>query len=257
MKGIYPLLLGFAVLSLVGLLLVPRLPVQLAPSGGGQNITVSYGYAGASPLMLEAQVTALLEGAFSTVQGVKKVSSVSGYGYGYVSLELDKNADADALRLEVASLVRQVYKRLPAEMSYPQVALNTPNQQERQKPLLTLQLDGPDAATTLLRYAEEQLKPTLAQVRGVYQVEVSGGNRQEWVVSYDADALKNLQLTENHIVNAIQQHFRQEALGSLTQPNGQRLLVSLAPLTGDFGSPLSSKDGAVPRKGFRGEVIIV
>ncbi|WP_298349218.1 efflux RND transporter permease subunit, partial [Runella sp.] len=142
MKGVYPLLLGFAVLSLVGLLLVPRLSVQLAPSGGGQNITVSYAWAGASPLMLEAQVTALLEGTFSTVQGVKKVSSVSGYGYGYVSLELDKNADADALRLEVASLVRQVYKRLPAEMSYPQVALNTPNQQERQKPLLTLQLDG-------------------------------------------------------------------------------------------------------------------
>jgi hypothetical protein len=102
MKGVYPLLLGFAVLSLVGLLLVPRLSVQLAPSGGGQNITVSYAWAGASPLMLEAQVTALLEGTFSTVQGVKKVSSVSGYGYGYVSLELDKNADADALRLEVA-----------------------------------------------------------------------------------------------------------------------------------------------------------
>jgi multidrug efflux pump subunit AcrB len=227
-KGIYPLLLGFAVLSLVGLLLVPRLSVQLAPSGGGQNITVSYTWAGASPLMLEAQVTALLEGTFSTVQGVQKVSSVSSYGYGYVSLELDKNADADALRLEVASLVRQVYKRLPAEMSYPQVALNTPNQQDRQKPLLTLQLDGPDAAATLLRYAEEQLKPTLAQVRGVYQVEVSGGNRQEWVVSYDADALKSLQLTENQIINSIQQHFRQEALGSLTQPNGQRLLVSLA-----------------------------
>jgi multidrug efflux pump subunit AcrB len=229
MKGVYPLLLGFAVLSLVGLLLVPRLSVQLAPSGGGQNITVSYAWAGASPLMLEAQVTALLEGTFSTVQGVKKVSSVSGYGYGYVSLELDKNADADALRLEVASLVRQVYKRLPAEMSYPQVALNTPNQQERQKPLLTLQLDGPAAATTLLRYAEEQLKPALAQVRGVYQVEVSGGNRQEWVISYDADALKNIQLSENQIINAIQQHFRQKALGSLTQPNGQRLLVSITP----------------------------
>lgn len=228
-KGVYPLLLGFAVLSLVGLLLVPRLSVQLAPSGGGQNITVSYTWAGASPLILEGQVTALLEGTFSTVQGVKKVSSVSGYGYGYVSLELDKNADADALRLEVASLVRQVYKRLPAGMSYPLVALNTPNQQERQKPLITLQLDGPAAAATLREYAEEQLKPTLAQVRGVYQVEISGGSRQEWVITYDTDALKNIQLSEGQIISSIHQHFRQETLGSLAQANGQRILVSLTP----------------------------
>jgi multidrug efflux pump subunit AcrB len=255
MKWVYPILLGFAVLSLVGLLLVPRLSVQLAPSGGGQNITVSYGYAGASPLVIEAQVTALLEGTFSTVQGVQKVSSVSGYGYGYVSLELDKKADADALRLEVAALVRQVYKRLPKEMSYPEVALNTPNQQDRQKPLLTLQLDGPDAATTLLQYAEQQLKPALAQIRGVYQVQVSGGNRQEWVISYDTDALKSLQLSENQIVNTLQQHFRQEALGSLTQPNGQRLLVSLTPLTGDFGSPLSNLAPLSNRRGAGGEVL--
>lgn len=240
MKGKYPLLLSFAVLSLVGLLLIPRLSVQLAPSDGGQNITVSYAWAGMSPLVMEAQVTALLEGTFSTVQGVKKVSSVSGYGYGYVSLELDKNADADAVRLEIASLVRQVYKRLPSEMNYPEVALNTPAQQDRQKPLLTLQLDGPAEPTTLLRYAEEQLKPALAQVRGVYQVEVSGGNRQEWVISYDADAIKNLQLTENHIVNAIQQHFRQEALGSLTQPNGQKLSISMTPLSN--GSELRSTE---------------
>lgn len=255
MKGVYPLLLTFAVLSLVGLLLVPRLSVQLIPSGSGQNITVSYAWAGASPLVMEAQVTALLEGTFSTVQGVQKVSSVSGYGYGYVSLELDKKADADALRLEVVALVRQVYKRLPKEMSYPEVALNIPNQQDHQKPLLTLQLDGPDAATTLLQYAEQQLKPAFAQIRGVYQVQVSGGNRQEWVISYDTDALKSLQLTENQIVNAIQQHFRQEALGSLTQPNGQRLLVSLTPLTGDFGSPLSNLAPLSNRRGAGGEVL--
>lgn len=250
MKGVYSILLGFAVLSLVGFLLVPRLSVQLAPSGSGQNITVSYGYAGASPLVVEAQVTALLEGTFSTVQGVQKVSSVSGYGYGYVSLELDKKADADALRLEVAALVRQVYKRLPKEMSYPEVALNTPNQQDRQKPLLTLQLDGPDASTTLLQYAEQQLKPALAQIRGVYQVQVSGGNRQEWVVSYDTDVLKNLQLTESQIVNAIQQHFRQEALGSLTQPNGQRLLVSLTPATSPL-NPTVRRRGSFLERGLQ------
>ena len=241
MKSVYPLLLGFAVLSLVGVLLLPRLSVQLAPSSGGQNLTVSYAWAGASPLVVEAQVTALLEGTFSTVQGVQKVASVSGYGYGYVTLELDKNANADALRLEVASLVRQVYKRLPSEVSYPEVALNTPNQEERQKAVLTLQLDGPTAAAALLTYAEQQLKPALAQVRGVYEVQVSGGSRQEWVINYDDDALRGFQLSEKQLVEAIGTAFRREALGSVRLADGGRVLVSLVPRTSPL-NPLSLQE---------------
>lgn len=241
MKSVYPLLLGFAVLSLVGVLLLPRLSVQLAPSSGGQNLTVSYAWAGASPLVVEAQVTALLEGTFSTVQGVQKVTSVSGYGYGYVTLELDKKANADALRLEVASLVRQVYKRLPSEVSYPEVALNTPNQEERQKAVLTLQLDGPTAAAALLTYAEQQLKSALAQVRGVYEVQVSGGSRQELVISYDDDALRGFQLSEKQLVEAIGATFRREALGSVTLADGGRVLVSLVPRTSPL-NPLSLQE---------------
>lgn len=241
MKSAYPLLLTFAVLSLVGVLLLPRLSVQLAPSKGGQNLTVSYAWAGASPLVVEAQVTALLEGTFSTVQGVQKVASVSGYGYGYVTLELDKKANADALRLEVASLVRQVYKRLPSEVSYPEVTLNTPNQEERQKSVLTLQLDGPTAAAALLTYAEQQLKPALAQVRGVYEVHVSGGSRQEWVISYDDDALRGFQISEKQLVEAIGATFRREALGSVTLADGGRVLVSLVPRTSPL-NPLSLQE---------------
>ena len=229
MKRNYPWLLSFAVLSLVGLLLIPKLSVQLVPSPQGQNITVSYEWGGASPLVLESQVTAVLEGAFSAVQGVQKVSSVSGYGQGYVSLQLDKNADADALRLEIAALVRQLYKRLPEAVSYPQVALNTPDAQTRNKALLTLQLDGPVEATRLLGYAEQKLKPSLAQVQGVYEVEVSGGSREEWLVSYDSEALRNVQISENQVIDAVRQHFRQQAIGSITEPNGQRFLVRLQP----------------------------
>lgn len=257
MKGNYSWLLSFAVLSLVGLLLIPKLSVQLVPSLDGQNITVSYEWGGASPLVLESQVTAVLEGAFSTVQGVQKVSSVSGYGQGYVSLELDKNADADALRLEIASLVRQLYKRLPGAVSYPQVALNTPHEQNRHKSLLTLQLDGPVEATTLLVYAEEKLKPTLAQVRGVYEVQVNGGSREEWLVTYNSEVVRSLQVSENQIVGAVRQYFRHEAIGSITESDGQRFLVRLLPTPTGNGQgtevlrriPVAHRGGRVIRLG--------
>ena len=223
----YSLIVAFAVLSLIGVALLPRLSVQLAPSQGGRSLTVSYTWPGAAPEAVERQVTARLEGAFAMLAGVQKIRSVSGYNRGHITLELDRATDTDAARFEVAALVRQVYPQLPRELSYPQLTLNSPDEQDRAKPLLTLQLSGPVSPGTLQRYADEQLKPRLAAVPDVGSVTVFGGTRPEWLLTYNADALTALQLTETDLRQAIQQHFRREPLGQVRQAGGQTLRVSL------------------------------
>ncbi|GAB2565863.1 efflux RND transporter permease subunit [Spirosoma areae] len=223
----YQFLILFAVLSVMGLALLPRLSVQLAPSRAGHSITVSYGWPGASPEAIERQVSARLEGAFSTLANVKKVRSVSGYNRGYVTVEIDRSADADALRFELAALVRQVYPQLPREVDYPQISLDTPNEESRTKPLLTLQLSGPVSTADLQRYANEQLKPRLAATEGIGSVAVFGGSRPEWVLTYNADVLATLQLTENELRSAVQRYFQREPLGQVISVDGQSLRVRL------------------------------
>ncbi len=213
LRNSYQWLVVFAVLSLLGAALLPGLPLQLAPSAGGQTITVSYRWAGASPEALERQLTAPIEGALSTLTGLRRLRSRSGYQSGHVVLELDPGADADALRFEVASLLRQVHSRLPPEAGYPLVRLNTPDELERQQPLLILRFTGSEPAAARQRYAEETLKPRLAQVEGLSDVQVYGATRPEWVLSYEPETLSALGLSETDLNQALHGYFRRESLG--------------------------------------------
>ena len=220
--------MSFVVLTVVGLALIPKLSVQLNPSHGSGSITVNYAWVGASPEVLERQVTTRLEALLSTMQGVSKIRSVSNYGNGYITLDLDKNIDLDQLRFEVSSLIRQVYPQLPPSLSYPSISLNSPEQDEAQKPLMTLQLNGNAPSSVLRKLAEEQLKPQLAQIEGLYNVSIYGGNGQEWVLEYDQVQLNTLNITENEIVNALRSQFERRQLGFTTQADNSRIGVSIA-----------------------------
>ncbi|WP_375447898.1 efflux RND transporter permease subunit [uncultured Fibrella sp.] len=231
-RSSYGFVIAFVMLSVVGLALLPRLPVQLVPSAGGRSLRVVYAWAGASPEAVERQVTSRLEGAFALLAGVHKISSVSGYNRGAITLELDSDVDGDAIRFELAQLVRQVYAKLPAQLTYPEITVNPSDEAQRTQrgfapPLLTMQLSGSASSGELQRYAEEQLKPRLAAVADVGSVVVYGGTRPEWVLTYNADALTALQLTKADLRRAVQQQFSRQPLGQLRQGNGQTLRVSL------------------------------
>ncbi|MEA5256557.1 efflux RND transporter permease subunit [Arcicella aquatica] len=233
-KSSYGILIAFVVLSIIGFALIPKLSVQLNPSNSSGSINVSYYWGNVSPEVLERQVTAKLEGAFSTLQGIKKLSSISSYGNGYITLEIDKSANLDQLRFEVATLIRQLYPQLPKEVSYPIINLNSPNQETQQKPLMSLQFNGQTSLSDLKVYAEEQLKPKLAQIKGIYNVNVYGGNRQEWVLTYDRLQLESLQITESQIVNAIKNQYQQSSLGLVRTKDGQQMNVVLTPKSSHY-----------------------
>jgi multidrug efflux pump subunit AcrB len=241
-KSSYSLLIAFVVLSIMGIALIPKLSIQLNPSKNSGSLTVSYYWGNVSPEVLERQVSAKLEGAFSTLQGIQKLSSVSGYGNGYITIEIDKSADLDQLRFEVATLVRQLYPQLPKEVSYPTISLNSPNQETQQKPLMSLQFNGQASLSDLKVYAEEQLKPKLSQIEGIYTVNVYGGNRQEWVLTYNRSQLENLQLSENEIIKAIKNQYQQSSLGLVRNGEGQQMNVILSPKSQDVLSQKSAEE---------------
>lgn len=212
-KSSYSTLIIFLVFSIVGLALIPRLSIQLNPSQKSSSLTISYSWSSASPEIIENQVSTKLEGMLNNLQGIQKVSSVSGYGKGSITIDIDKASDIDQLRFEAASIVRQLYPQLPKEVSYPTISLNSPQQESLQKPLISLQLNGNSDRNELKVYAEEKIKPKLTQIKGINSVNVYGGNRQEWVLTYDRRQLENLQLSENDIIKSIKSRYDQSSLG--------------------------------------------
>ena len=239
-------LMAFAVLAFAGFALVPKLSIRFLPSVQAPSLAVRFSWPDASPEAVEQEVVALLEGAFSLVQGVESVYSISGHGEGSLRIDLDKHSPRDYLRFEVAAKVRQVYPKLPLGVGYPQVSLNDPQADEAERPLLIWSLSGNASPTGLLGYASDVLSPQLALVPGIQRIGVVGGNREEWVVTYDAPVLHGLGFSKNDLLAALRQAFRMGALG-VVEDGGDVLYVRLA----DAGGDISLKDIEIGKVGSR------
>lgn len=213
----FSVLMIFSVLTVVGVGLVSRLSLRFLPVTQSPSITVRYNWRDASPEVLEQEVTTPLEGAFSLVKGVRKIYSVSSNGNGNIRLDFDKNAELDYLRFEIASKIRQLYPNLPEGLSYPTIQVNQPENAEEERPLLVYALSGNDNSTVLYRYASERLNPQLALTNGIRSIEVTGGNQQEWQITYDALQLEALGLRAEQLTAAIRQYWQHEAIGSARQ----------------------------------------
>lgn len=219
MDGISPFrtLMIFAALCLVGFSIAPLLPLQYLPEGRVPALRVSFQWPEAEPDIVERQVTAPLEAAFSLEPGIERIYSVSSFGGGTIRLDLDDNADAALVRSSVAMRIRHLYKELPEGVRYPVVEPLRRGSREEDQPLHIWSLSGPDGPVELQRYALEILAPLLTLTPGAGHITVEGGNDMEWVLYYDATQLQQVGLQAEDLVESVSRSFRQEPLGVIRQ----------------------------------------
>lgn len=211
----FTLIVAFVCLSLVGLVLVPLLPVKLSPSRNLPGLTVSYSMPGNSSRVIETEVTSRIEAMLSRVKGVKGVNSESDNGSGSVTLELDKHADMDAVRFEVSTIIRQLWPQLPEGVSYPQIHASR-SDENASRPFMTYTLNAPATPILIQRYAEETIKPVLGQLKGIYKVDLTGATPMEWQLEYDNVQLEQLGIALTDIQTAISVHYDKEFMGGCT-----------------------------------------
>lgn len=100
----FTLIVTFVCLALVGLALVPMLPVKLNPSRTLPGFTVRFSMPGTSSRVVEMEATSKLESMLARIKGVKGMYSTSSNGYGSITVDLDKHADVDAVRFEASTI---------------------------------------------------------------------------------------------------------------------------------------------------------
>jgi multidrug efflux pump subunit AcrB len=235
----FSILIIFLILMIIGAALISRLPVHLQPTRTMKNLSVRYAWQGASPRLIEQEVTAPLEGLLNTIRGIAKISSSSGNGSGYINLQFDKSADMDAMRFEVASKVREVYPRLPEKVSYP--VISSYNSASEEKTLLTYTLNAPASPRLIQEYAEKVIVPKLSHIEGLYNVRVFGAMPMEWELEYDEEKLHRIGLSRNDIIVALGSYFHKEVIGMGFDQNidngvGASKSISLQTITSDDGS---------------------
>src|SRR3954454_1049047 len=105
-------------ITLVGAISIPNLPVEQYPTLAPPQVTVTATYIGASSEVVESAVTTVLERALNGLEGMRYISSASSNnGTSTITVTFDPERNLDVAAVDVQNRVATVSGRLPAEVN--------------------------------------------------------------------------------------------------------------------------------------------
>jgi HAE1 family hydrophobic/amphiphilic exporter-1 len=234
-------MLAFVVLGLFG---VQRLKVDQFPNIEFPTVVVSTDYPGASPEIVEIEVTRRVEEAVNTIGGISQLFSRSYEGVSVVivqfTLDVAGRTAADDVREKVA-LVRPVFR---PEVKESRVQRFDPTS----RPVFTLALTSPDGTRTpteLSTTAEQLVKKRLENVRGVGAITVAGARKREINVYLKPAAMEALGVGADQVVAALRTENRDLPAGALRSREAERIVQ----IDGAIKRPEELRDIVVARRG--------
>lgn len=201
----FSLILIMVILTVIGIALTPMVNVSQKPATQKKSyINIWFRWTGASPQVIEQEVTSKIEGAISVANGIERIWSNSNVGSGSVSVEVKKNVNISVVRFEISSIIRQLYKSLPEGVSYPYVSGGTVDSGTKTvQDLLSYRINADMEEDMIQDYAIENIKPIIEQIDGVYEVNVSGGMPEEMEIIYNPVQLAKYKLKARDITLAV------------------------------------------------------
>lgn len=151
----------------IGLLCFFKLPLRYVPKIAVPVVTISTDYPGASSQIVETQVTNILEGAMSGIDGLKNITSSSTNGNSQITLTFRVGTSLNAAAADVRANVSQVLDQLPSDIKTPVVSKTNPNAQ----PILFLAYFNPNESIgQLTNYVKQFIVPRYEASPGVAKV---------------------------------------------------------------------------------------
>jgi len=159
---------------LVGYISFTRLPVREYPETDPPIVSVTTFYRGASPTVVETEITDVLEEQFSTVESIKTITSSSREQGSVITIEFELHRDVDEAANDVRDRVSRVGGQLPREAEDPIVAKVDVNAQ----PIIWLAISSEKHTTLELSDISDRiLKERLQRLPGVGNIFIGGERR--------------------------------------------------------------------------------
>ncbi|MFC5408980.1 efflux RND transporter permease subunit [Larkinella bovis] len=189
----------FLVLGLLGLFSYSQMRYELLPNLSIPFIIVTTPYPGASPAEVESGITKPIEDAVSSADRIKRVTSLSIENVSVVMVEFKHDVDSDQALQDVQRRVNQVTTALPAGSRTPTLDRFSISE----LPLVRVAANSTLSELDFGSLLKTQIKPRLAQVAGVGQIQFVGLPEAEVRVALDASRLKALNLSVLQVVSAL------------------------------------------------------
>ncbi|EHR71689.1 cation/multidrug efflux pump [Burkholderiales bacterium JOSHI_001] len=213
-------MLAFVVLGLFSL---QRLKVDQFPNIEFPTVVVQVDYPGASPEIVESEVTKKVEEALNTIAGINQLFSRTYEGTSVVivqfNLEMDGRRAADDVR-EKLSIVKASFRD---EVKEPRVSRFDP----AARPIYSIALTSPDRSLSvqqLTTYADQVLRKRLENVRGVGSVTLVGGLKRELNVYVKPQALEAFGVGVDQVMAAVRTENQELPAGNLRSADAERVV---------------------------------
>ncbi len=249
-------MLAFVVLGLFSL---QRLQVDQFPNVDFPVVVVTAEYPGASPVIVESEVTKKIEEAVNSIAGINALYSRSYEGLSVVIIEFQLHSEGRKAADDVREKIGQVRPLLRDDVKEPRVLRFDPASRAiwslavlpEQAPTLatacaSLPPEGARAclersgaargsagnvapalsAVELTNWADQVLKKRLENVRGVGAVNLVGGSKRELHIYLQPAALEALGVTPEQVLAAVRGENQDQPLGPV-RTRAQELTVQL------------------------------
>lgn len=228
----------FAWMLMAGLLIFggiafTRMGVSQLPNVDFPTVSVSVSLDGAAPEIMETDVVDVIEGALTSVPGIKNMSSTSRTGSASITVEFDLSKDIDVGVQEVQSALSRVQRQLPTDVDPPSVRKSNPEDQ----PILWLAVTADKMSRKdLMTLVRDQIQDRFSTIDGVGEVNLSGYIEPNLRVWLSQDKLDRYQLTASDVIGAIQREHAERPGGRIETSREEMNIRTMgeAPTVQDF-----------------------
>ena len=254
----------FAVLTFMGVASYFSLPIEMVPKFSPPVLTIITIYPGASPSEVENSVSKPIEDAISSLEGIEQIQVGSQENSSFISVELNQDADIDKSVQEMQRKINQIQANFPKEVRTPVInkfALD-------ELPVVRLAVAGNLTGPAFYDLVKNRVLPEIAQLKGVAQVSILGGEEREIKINISSDRLEQYGLSLLQVAQAVQTANLDFPTGKVTGTEGQlRIRLAGKFLSLDdirnlvvgksrFGSSIYIKDIAEVQDGVRDPEVI-
>jgi multidrug efflux pump len=185
---------------LFGIIAFTQLPVREYPDIDPPIISVVTLYRGASPNVVETEITDILEEQFATLEGVKTIKSASRGEGSVITIEFELNRDVNEAANDVRDRVSRIRGSLPQEIEDPVISKVDANAQA----IVWLALSSKSRTQLELSdFADRILKEKIQRIPGVGSVIIGGERKYAMRVWLDPLKMASYQLTTQDVEQAI------------------------------------------------------
>ena len=224
-----PVFATMAMLAIVvlGLFSYQRLQVDQFPNIDFPVVVVTAEYPGASPEIIESEVTKKLEEGVNSIAGISALTSRSYEGQSVVIIEFQLHVNGRKAADDVREKVAAIRPSFRAEVKEPRVLRFDPS--SRSIWSLAILPDNkagvkPLTAVELTNWTDQTLKKRLENVRGVGSVTLVGGTKREINIYLNPQAMDALGISAEQVAAAVRSENQDLPAGAIRSLAQERVV---------------------------------